>query len=690
MNCGSLKTKSGHITALCMVVMAMVVETRSGCADQRFAFTLPATDGTTVSVGMGGGSEKITVVCFLGAECPLARLYGPRLSEMSAEYSGKGVRFVGINSNVQDSPDDIRRYAGEHGINFPILRDDRNVVADRFGAIRTPEVFVLDSDLSVRYHGRVDDQYEPGLTRDKPHRQDLRIAINQLLSDTAVTVPETEPAGCFIGKVREQKSTTTETTVTFSKEICRILNRHCLECHRDGDIAPFSVATYDEVIGWADTMLETIDNGRMPPWHADPNVGHFANARAMSEADRQTFRDWVAAGMPQGDPAEQSKLPEFLKGWQLAREPDQIVEMRSVPFQVPAQGTVEYQYYIADPGFTEDKWVNGAQIIPGNRAVVHHAIAFIRPPDGSEFRGIGWLTAYVPGQRLSVVPPGYARRVPAGSKIVFQMHYTTNGTPQEDLTRIGLTFMDEADVTHELVTTIGIDQDFQIPPNAPDYPVEGSVRWFPKDGQLLAIAPHMHFRGKAFELTADRDGTIQKLLNVPHYDFNWQHAYELETPLPLADIRDLHFKVTFDNSDQNPFNPDPTEVVTWGDQTWEEMAVVFLEVAQPRERSGTKPDSLPKTNDIPLTDEQQRDVAAFVDDFLAEFDTNGDGVVRRSELPISVREFSFGVFDLDGNGIATRDEVRAAREERYRHTKHAAARRSTVTINRNKKVDVNE
>ncbi|MCA9060420.1 MAG: alkyl hydroperoxide reductase, partial [Planctomycetaceae bacterium] len=340
---------------------------------------------------------------------------------------------------------------------------------------------------------------------------------------------------------------------------------------------------------------------------------------------------------------------------------------------------------------TEDKWINGAQIIPGNRSVVHHAIAFVRPPDGSMLRGIGWLTAYVPGQRLSTVPHGYARRIPAGSKIVFQMHYTTNGTAQDDLTRIGLTFIDESQVTHELMTTIGIDQDFEIPPHDPAYAVSGTARWFPKEGRLLAIAPHMHFRGKAFELSAERNGEFEPLLKVPHYDFNWQHGYELETPLPLSDITDLHFKVTFDNSEDNPFNPNPAESVTWGDQTWEEMAVVFLEVAEPRTPDGTHEEQrLTDAQPVELTDEQRAQAEQFVADFFEDLDTNRNGVVLRSELPISVREFSFDLFDLDGNGVATRDEVMQAAEQRLSQKKQTASRRSTVRVNRSKKVDVNQ
>src|SRR5690606_7556489 len=185
-----------------------------------------------------------------------------------------------------------------------------------------------------------------------------------------------------------------------------------------------------------------------PPWSADATSARFANARHMPEADKQILRDWVAGGMKRGDPQKLPEPIEYLSGWQLPREPDVILPMRDRPYRVPAEGTVEYQYFVVDPGFEEDKWILGAQITPGARSVVHHAIAFLRPPDGVPMRGIGWLTAYVPGQRLVPLPPGHARKVPAGSKIVFQMHYTTNGREQDDLSSVGIVFADPDEVTH--------------------------------------------------------------------------------------------------------------------------------------------------------------------------------------------------------------------------------------------------
>jgi hypothetical protein len=526
---------------------------------------------------------------------------------------------------------------------------------------------VLDQNLQVVYRGRIDDQYAPGINRTTVSQHDLRNAIEETLAGKEITVTSTEAVGCMIGKVRKAPTSNNTASVTFCNQVSRVLQKHCVECHRPGEIGPFSLESFDDVVGWAETSMEVIDNGRMPPWHADPKHGSFANSRHMPEEDKQILREWIAAGLPKGD---ESQLPEpatFDSGWLVGKKPDLEFTMRDLPFAIPAEGTVEYQYFVVDPGFTEEKWVNAAQVIPGNRSVVHHAIVFIRPPDDQPFRGVGWLTAYVPGQRMIPMPPGHARRVPAGSRFVFQMHYTTNGSPQEDLSKVGIAFSDPADVTHEVITLIGIDQEFEIPPHAANHEVSGRVRWKPEHGKLLAIAPHMHVRGKSFELLAERDGKTEPLLHVPQYDFNWQHSYVLSEPLPLSSVDQLTFKTTFDNSDRNPFNPDPTQWVNWGDQTWEEMAVVFLEVSDPLVKpTATDGGEVVATDETkaepPLVDfDREARITAFVDDFFKRLDTNGDGVVMRSEAPVALRT-RFGHYDANGDQAADRSEIRQLAE----------------------------
>jgi len=605
---------------------------------------------------------QLTVVCFLGTECPMARLYGPRLSELSREFADDSVRFVGVNSNRQDSVTDIRDYVRTYQVSFPVLRDVGNKVADQYEATRTPEVFVLNESLEVIYHGRIDDQYAPGVNRGKPLRRDLHAAISEWVEGKPVTVSETDAPGCLIGRVRD-KQEPVENGITFAEHVAPMLHTHCIECHRSGEIGPFAMDDYDEVAGWAETMLETIDDGRMPPWHADPKHGHFQNERRMPDSDKQILRDWIAGGMPSGDLSKTPELPAMVEGWQLSKEPDLVLNMRNRPFTVAAEGTVEYQYFVVDPGFKEDKWIAEARTLPGNRAVVHHIIVYIRPPELSQFSGIGWLTAYVPGARPVILPEGRARLIPAGSKLVFQMHYTPTGEEQDDTSKLGLIFTDESDVTHEVYTIAGVDQEFEIPPGEARHVVHSSVARLPKDAELLGIAPHMHYRGQSFKLWDGNGDDANVLLNVPAYDFNWQHVYQLKTPLPLDDVERLRFDVVFDNSESNPFNPDATKWVTWGDQSWEEMAIGFFDVAVPRGTEGNR-DTRVKSVDANAPTRQQK-----IDDYVAKFmkslDADGDGQVLRAETPIVVRRRSFHRFDANHDGIATRSEIVELAEKLY-------------------------
>jgi EF hand len=382
----------------------------------------------------------------------------------------------------------------------------------------------------------------------------------------------------------------------------------------------------------------------------------------MPEDDKQVLRDWVAAGAPPGDEADLPPPLPPAKTWQLARDPDLVIAMRERPFIVPAEGTVEYQYFVVDPGFAEDKWITGAQVIPGSRSVVHHAIVFVRPPEVKQFRGSSWLAAYVPGQRAAMLPPGHGRHVPAGSKLVFQMHYTPNGSQQSDVTQIGLLFGNEFEITHEVFSHIGLEQEFEIPPHTSDYSVTVTPRRMPSDGVLVAVAPHMHLRGKSFRLISRTDGKESVLLDVPRYDFNWQHVYEFAEPLPLRSIGSLQFRATFDNSMSNPVNPDPTQHVTWGDQTWEEMAVAFFEIAVPRQTSDDS-EREPKATAAD-TKRRQAKIEQFAANFLRRFDTNEDGQIDRSEVPLATERFGFRTLDENQDGRLTRAEVQRAADSR--------------------------
>lgn len=618
----------------------------------------------------------ITALYFTGIECPLARLYGPRVAKLANSYADKKVKFIAINSNQQDSPEEFKQFASEFQFNFQCYKDLENVVADQLEVKRTPEVILLDQDFKIQYRGRVDDQYSPGISRNKPKRHDLKIALDELLSGKTPAISKTEPEGCLLGRVKKNDG---KSEVTFANQISRIFQKNCVECHRTGDIGPFVLDDYDEAVGWADMIAETIGNGRMPPWHADSAHGEFTNARSLSEKEKQLIQKWVDDGAPLGDTKNLPPKQTFIDGWQLSKSPDVVIPMGSKPFTIPATGTVDYQYFVVDPKFETDKWILETQVVPGSRSVVHHSIVFIRPPDGASFKGVGWLGAYVPGQKNLKLDPTRARFVPAGSKLVFQQHYTPNGTEQDDITKVGLVFADEKTITKELITLMAIDQQFEIKPHASNHKVKTSLDWLPKNGQLLSVSPHMHFRGKSFKATFKSEKGDGVLLHVPKYDFNWQHNYQFAEPIELNDIASITADVTFDNSADNPFNPDPTQFVTWGDQTWEEMAVGFFDVAIPRLADDSKGKKAPKSmaakektnsnNEVALSEKDKSlnaEVDEFVDEFFDRFDANKDDLVSRDELPLSIRAWGMNRYQSDGKSGLTRKEIAEQARRRFK------------------------
>ncbi|MCU0880290.1 MAG: redoxin domain-containing protein [Pirellulaceae bacterium] len=409
--------------------------------------------------------RKAIVVAFLGVECPLAKLYGPRLEELSAKYAKEGVAFVAINSNQQDSLPEIAHYVREHKLEFPVLKDPGNKIADQFGATRTPEVFLLDAERRVRYWGRIDDQYGVGYVRNAATSHDLKTALDELLAGKEITHPARESVGCFIGKVRR---TEPQGTITYTEHVASIVHKHCVRCHRPGEVAPFSLTSYEDVQSWAETIDEVVDAGRMPPWHADPKHGQFWNDARLPDEAKETLRAWIRNGCPQGDLAKLPKLPEFTAGWQIP-QPDVVYKMPA-PFAVPAKGVVEYQHFSIDPGFKEDMWVKAAEARPGNRAVTHHLIAFFHPPGSEEWEPLAPLSnsiaGFAPGMPPAIYPEGAYRRIPAGSKIVIQAHYTPNGTAQTDLSEVGLVFAKPAEVKREFSVAAVLNFRFLIPPGA--------------------------------------------------------------------------------------------------------------------------------------------------------------------------------------------------------------------------------
>ncbi len=391
----------------------------------------------------------------------------------------------------------------------------------------------------------------------------------------------------------------TTTPATFNKDVLPILQNKCQECHRTGEIGPMSLMTYDQVRPWAKAIKAAVLTKKMPPWTADPHYGKFSNDMSLAAAQIETISNWVDGGAKEGNPKDAPKPREFYTGWTIGK-PDQIFAMPN-KVDIPSSGVIEYTYVIIPTGFTEDKWVRAAEARPGARTAMHHVIAFLRPP------GSNWLKEAVPGQPFipgkgqrgqrgqdsvpgellvgyapglppTILNEGQAKLVKAGSDIVLQLHYTPNGKETSDVTQIGVAFSKEP--PKERVMTVNATSYFlKIPPGDPNYESKAQMT-LGQDVKLVSLMPHMHLRGKDFQYRAVYPtGETQILLNVPRYDFNWQLSYVLKDELLLPKNTKIECTAHHDNSSNNPFNPDPTKEVRWGDQTFEEMMIGWFDIA---------------------------------------------------------------------------------------------------------------
>ncbi len=368
--------------------------------------------------------------------------------------------------------------------------------------------------------------------------------------------------------------------LTFYRDILPILAERCQGCHRAGEIGPMPLVTYQEVRPWVRAIRESVLLKRMPPWHADPGYGEFRNDLSLPEAQIRKLVAWVDAGAAAGRPADAPEPRGLVSGWRIAK-PDVVFELPE-PVSIPASGLLDYQYYSAPTGFTEDRWVEMAEVRPSARSVVHHAIVTVRAPEeGGWYRSGRYLAGYAPGMSPQIWKPGQARLVPAGSHLVFQMHYTANGKPAVDRTKVGLVFARRPPQT-QIVAMRASNHWFSIPAGAAAHRVEASTT-LPEPASLVAMRPHMHLRGKSFEFRAVYpSGETRILLRVPRYDFNWQPYYYLKEPVSLPRGARIECTAYYDNSANNPRNPDTAAAVHWGEQSWEEMMIGWFDVALDR------------------------------------------------------------------------------------------------------------
>ena len=536
----------------------------------------------------GLAGKKAVVFYFLGADCPIAKLSLPKLATLAKKYEAKGVAFVGINPNGSETTAQTLAAAKAAGVTFPIFADRQQKFADFTKVTRTCEALIVDDKATLRYRGSVDDQYGLGSRKPKASKNYLTDTLDALLAGKSVATTSSAVPGCLLDRNQPEPPADAEPApipalalpdvgkVSYTEHVAPILQEKCESCHRPGQVGPFPLQSYANAKRWSAMIGETVTNSRMPPWHADPRHGNFANDRSLSAKEKATVLAWVKQGTPEGDPKKLPAPKVFTSDWNIGK-PDMVLKMDK-PYTVQATGVLPYKWFRVPTGFTEDKWVQAAEVKPGARSVIHHVLVFLDDKRGGVPNGLdGFVAEYVPGESPMVFPDGIAKKVPKGTDLMFQVHYTPNGTEQKDLSELGLIFAKEP--PKEIVDTIGIlSLNLRIPPGAESYKSSRSFT-VPVSSTIYSYSPHMHVRGKAFRMSATYpDGKEETLLSVPKYDFNWQTRYMLKEPKKVPSGTKILIEAWYDNSTKNPHNPDATKTVTWGEQTFEEMMIGFIDV----------------------------------------------------------------------------------------------------------------
>lgn len=521
------------------------------------------------------GEHQAVVLVFTTTSCQLVRKYLPRLTELHREYQSRGVLFVAVNVGADDTIKQMASQAIDHNCPFYFVKDMEQQCVQDLGVRKTPEVVLLDHKRILKYRGRIDDQMRLGGSKPKPSRNDLQQAIEEVLSGRPVSIPQTEVDGCWITEPTRQNQKVT--AYTWRENIAELVHVKCSHCHRANTAAPFELLSYHDVSSNAEMIAEVIRMETMPPWYASREHGHFQNDFSLSLEQKRMFLNWIAAGCPEGESAQTPEPPEFPStAWHIG-EPDLVVSM-SADHKLPATGFVPYKYVILPHVFLHETWVEAFEIKPLNAAAVHHCnMAYMSVKDGAGPNT--FITGYVPGGQpmdSANFDNGVAYRIPAGSVLVLQIHYTTTGKEEKNRIQVGLRFP-RREIQKSLRYFLLDPRGWAISPRDHAYRVE-STYTLPCNANLLGLFTHMHVRGKDMTFFATPPNMpAETLLQIPNYNFEWQLGYELAPGQKIfpkgTEIRAVGH---FDNSVFNPYNPDPDDTVRYGPQTIHEMFNGFV------------------------------------------------------------------------------------------------------------------
>lgn len=490
----------------------------------------------------------------------------PEFANLAEEFADKEIQFFQINPMGKHNREEVKAEMDRLNVDIPVLMDDAQLISEALEIQRTGEVLLYDPEqFTVVYRGSVGDELESALSA---------IANNK-------EIPQATAISQGSRVVYSSAVAHQQYIPSYENDIAPIIEKNCAACHREGGIAPFAMDSYAMILGWSPMIREVLMTKRMPPGQIDPHIGDFENDMVLSDDDAQKLVHWISAGSPQDgtiDPLTQLVWPET--EWAFG-EPDLIIDIP--PQEVPATGVLDYYNVVVDVDLEEDRWVRASQYIPGDHTVLHHTLHSIIPPGatrggsllGGDDPDRPGIAPYIPGQSPREEPPNTGGLLKAGSRIAMQMHYTTNGRATVDESRIGVWFYPKGFVPQERMsgacachfTPTWVN----IPPHDADYEMSQTIT-IDDDAYVFSFTPHMHFRGKRMRFYATfPDGTVEEMVNIANYNYNWQLAYTLEEPRFVPAGTKFTAVGAFDNSEQNPMNPDAARSVPWGLQSWDEM-----------------------------------------------------------------------------------------------------------------------
>jgi peroxiredoxin len=568
-------------------------------------FTLTDSAGKPVS-GPAWSGKKVAVVVFLSFDCPVSNSYSSTLAALYKSYSGMDVAFLGIAAGDELTNVELAKKSAEYKIPFPVVRDDGYKVADLLKAKTSPEAFVLDHNHVLRYRGRIDNTWSARLRRNRQTTDhELKDALDALLAGKPPKTPATLAVGCPI--TRDQ-ATKKDGKVTYYRDVLPILQTHCQQCHRPGEVGPFALMTYRQAVNWASDIKEYTHDRKMPPWKPVEGLP-FHNERKLSDKELATLAAWADDDTPEGNPRDAPPPHTYTEGWQLGK-PDLVL---TVPedMTVGPSGKDIFRCFVLPTGLTEDKVVVAVEVRPRNNRIVHHTLNFFdttgqarelaqkekdrtkKPSEQDHGPGysvsmgigitrtsgagqIGGLGGWAPGQRARFLPEGYGYPLPKGSDVILQVHYHRNGREEKDRTSIGLYFAKKPGVKPYKSMVIP-GRFVVIPAGNSHFRVKGSIEVH-EDVLLHSVMPHMHMLGKEIKVTmTPSDGKTTTLVHITDWDYNWQETYFLKQPVKVKAGTKFAVEAYYDNSDKNPSNPfNPPQWVRFGEQTDNEMCFVFL------------------------------------------------------------------------------------------------------------------